>query len=120
MAFYEQSRGILSEKFYQFKKNFISSCIRKWITETRGAPISKLTGIPITDILAMKNTDTDANTDIAAPFNYAKFLYFHHIYGHLLVVHYIYMFDAHPIHGFSVWHTGIVKLCIVLNGVDRP
>ena len=34
----------------------------------RGAPISKLTDIPITDISAIKNTNTDVNTDIAAPF----------------------------------------------------
>ena len=40
----------------------------------RGAPISKLTDIPITDISAIKNTDTDANTDIAAPFNYDIFI----------------------------------------------
>ena len=40
----------------------------------RGALISKLTDIPITDISAIKNTDTDANTDIAAPFNYDIFI----------------------------------------------
>jgi len=36
-----------------------SSCVR-----FRGAPISKLTNIPITDILAIKSTDSDTNTDI--------------------------------------------------------
>ena len=30
--------------------------------ENRGAPISKLTDIPITDISAIKNTNIDANT----------------------------------------------------------
>ena len=61
----------------------------------RGAPISKLTDIPITDISAIKNTDTDANTNIAAP-------YFHHTDGQSLVVHYFYIFATHPIYGISV------------------
>jgi len=32
--------------------------------EIRGAPISKLTDIPIIDILAIKSTDSNTNTDI--------------------------------------------------------
>ena len=36
----------------------------------RGAPIGKSTDIPITNISAIKNT----NTDIAAPFNYDIFI----------------------------------------------
>ena len=72
---------------------FVFACVC-----VRGAPISKSTDILITDISAIKNTDTDANTDIAAPLT---FLYFIHIDDHLLVVHYIYMFATHPIHGFS-------------------
>ena len=62
----------------------------------RGAPISKLTDIPITDISAIKITDTDANTDIAAPFNYDI------TDGQSLVVHYFYIFTTHPIYGISV------------------
>ena len=36
---------------------------------TRGALISKLSDIPITDISAIKYTDTDVINDIAAPKN---------------------------------------------------
>ena len=47
--------------------------VKIFLPTTRGAPISKLTDILINDILitdisAIINTDTDANTDIAAPF----------------------------------------------------
>ena len=35
----------------------------------RDAPISKLIDILITNISAIKHTDTDADTDIAAPMN---------------------------------------------------
>ena len=32
---------------------------------TRGAPICKITDIPITDMLAMKITDSDTDTDLS-------------------------------------------------------
>jgi len=50
--------------------NFEILCISSYfailsiIVNNRGALISKLTDIPITDILAIKSTDSDTDTDI--------------------------------------------------------
>ena len=66
---------------------------------SRGALISKLTDIPITDISAIKNTDTDANTDIAAPFNYDIFII--QMANHWWSTTFIYLLHM-PIYGISV------------------
>ena len=65
------------------------------------------------DISAIKYTDTDANTDIAAQFNYSIF---NHTDDQSLVVHcFIYLLHTQ----FMAFLCNI-QIHIVLNGEDRP
>ena len=65
----------------------------------------------------MQSTNTDANADIAAPFNYTTFLYFI-IWMATRWWSTIHLYTPNS-WLFCVTYTCIVKLCIVLNGEDR-
>ena len=83
-----------------------------------GAPISKLTDILVTDISAIKNTNTDANTDIAAPFNYDIFII--QMANHWWSTTFIYLLHTQFMAFLCDIRTSIVNLHIVLNAEDRP
>jgi len=71
-----------------------------WL-KTRGAPISKLTDIPITDISAIKSTDSD--TDIITPMDSSLLLL------QMLQI-YFSLLSVIPNCIFNTWHSWIVLL----------